>query len=63
MHAAAFNLTDVDINDMRLVEMIQAKILKLGFKQICVSIFQQLCLGYINQLNAARQCLVLIASS
>jgi hypothetical protein len=53
LKAADFNLQDVQVDDTLIIEVIQAKILKLGFQQICASIFQQLCPGYSNQLHAA----------
>jgi hypothetical protein len=53
LHTAAFNLTDIEVDDTTIIEVIQAKILKLGFKQIYASIFQQLCPGYSNQPHAA----------
>jgi hypothetical protein len=37
---------------MTIIEQIHSKILMLGFKQICASIFQQLCPGYSNQPHA-----------
>ncbi len=48
-----FNLNNIQINDTLIVETIQAKILKIGLKQICASIFQHLCPGYSNQSHAA----------
>ncbi len=42
LHIANFNLNNIQINNALIVATIQAKILKLGFKQICASIFQQL---------------------
>ncbi len=53
LKAANFNLQDVQIDDTSVLKMIQAKILKLGFKQICASVFKQLCPGYSNQPHAA----------
>jgi hypothetical protein len=37
LRAAAFNLTDVEVDDTSPIEQTYAKILKLGFKQICVT--------------------------
>jgi hypothetical protein len=53
LRAADFNLNKVQIDDTSINETIQAKILKLGFKQICASVLQQLCLGYSDQPHAA----------
>jgi hypothetical protein len=53
LHDTNFNLNNVQINNTLIVETIQAKILKIGFKQIRASIFQQLCPGYSNQPHAA----------
>ena len=39
------NLGNANINTTAIMESIHAKILKLGFKQICTSIFAQLCLN------------------
>jgi hypothetical protein len=47
--ATNFNLNDVQINNASIIETNQAKNLKLGFTQSCISIFQQLCSGYSNQ--------------
>ena len=40
---ADFNLAEANVDVETIRDTIQAKILKLGFKQICSSIFQQLC--------------------
>jgi hypothetical protein len=53
LRVADFNLNEVQIDDTSINETIQAKILKLGFKQICASVLQQLCPGYSNQPHAA----------
>jgi hypothetical protein len=47
-----FNLGDANINTTAIRETIHTKILKLGFKQICTSIFMQLRPGYSNQPHA-----------
>jgi len=52
---ADFNLAKANVDAETIRDTIQAKILKLGFKQICSSIFQQLCLGYSNQPHAALE--------
>ena len=50
----ADHLNDVQIDDTSIIETIQAKILKLSFKQtICASVLQQLCPGYSDQPHAA----------
>jgi hypothetical protein len=48
-----YNLTEANVDSKGVRETINAKILQLGFKQICASIFQQLCPGYSNQPQAA----------
>jgi hypothetical protein len=53
LRAADFNLNKVQIDYTSINETIQAKILKLGFKQICASVLQQLCPGYSDQPHAA----------
>jgi hypothetical protein len=53
LKAANFNLQDVQINDTSVLKTIQAKILKLCFKQICTYVFNQLCPGYSDQPHAA----------
>ena len=53
--AASFNLTDAQIDDTTCIDLIHSKVLKLGFKQICKSIFQQLCPGYSDQPHAALE--------
>ena len=53
--AASFNLTDAQIDDTSCIDLIHSKVLKLGFKQICKSIFQQLCPGYSDQPHAALE--------
>jgi hypothetical protein len=52
---ADFNLAKANVDAETIRNIIQAKILKLGFKQICASIFQQLCPGYSNQPHAALE--------
>jgi hypothetical protein len=47
-----FDLGNANIDTSAIREMIHAKILKLGFKQICASFFTQLCPGYSNQPHA-----------
>ena len=53
LSAADFNLADANVDDKTIRETISAMILKLGFQQICASVFQQLCPGYSNQPHAA----------
>jgi hypothetical protein len=53
--AASFNLTDAQIDDTTCIDLIHSKVLKLGLKQICKSIFQQLCPGYSDQPHAALE--------
>jgi hypothetical protein len=48
---ANFNFNDVQVDDTLIIEIIQAKILKLRLQQICTSVFQQHCPGYSNQLH------------
>jgi hypothetical protein len=48
-----YNLTEANVDSKGIHKTIHAKILQLGFKQICPSIFQQLCPGYSNQPHAA----------
>jgi hypothetical protein len=50
-----FNLAEANVDAETICNTIQAKILKLGFKQICTSIFQQLCPGYSDQPHAALE--------
>ncbi len=50
-----FNLTKANVDAKTICNTIQAKILKLGFKQICATIFQQLCPGYSNQPHVALE--------
>ncbi len=45
LRPANFNLGNANIYTTAIMESIHAKILKLGFKQICTSIFAQL---YLN---------------
>ncbi len=52
LQPANFNLGDANINTTAIRKTIHTKILKLGFKQICASIFTQLCPGYSNQPHA-----------
>jgi hypothetical protein len=40
---ADFNLAEANVDDKTICKTINAMILKLGFQQICASIFQQLC--------------------
>jgi hypothetical protein len=53
LSTADFNLAEANVDDKTIHETINAMILKLGFQQICASIFQQLCPGYSNQPHAA----------
>jgi hypothetical protein len=55
LSVANFNLAEANVDAETIRDTIQAKILKLGFKQICSSIFQQLCPGYSNQPHAALE--------
>jgi hypothetical protein len=50
-----FNLGNANIDTTAVMETIHTKVLKLGFKHICGSIFTQLCLGYSNQPHAALE--------
>jgi hypothetical protein len=50
-----FNLGDANIDTSAIRKTIHAKILELGFKQICASIFKQLCPGYSNQPHAVLE--------
>jgi hypothetical protein len=52
---ADFNIAKANVDAETIRDIIQAKILKLGFKQICTSIFQQLCPGYRDQPHAALE--------
>ncbi len=49
---ADFNHGDANINTTAIYKTIHTKILKLGFKQICASIFTQLCPGYSHHPHA-----------
>ncbi len=49
---ADFNLGDANIDAVTICEKIHAKTLCLGFKQICVLIFAQLCPQYSDQPHA-----------
>jgi hypothetical protein len=49
---AGFNLGDANIDVVAIRETIHVMILCLGFKQICMSIFVQLCPGYSDQPHA-----------
>jgi hypothetical protein len=53
LSVADFNLAVANVDAKLICDTIQAKILKLGFKQICASIFQQLCPGYSDQPHAS----------
>jgi hypothetical protein len=50
---ADFNLAEANVDDKTIRKTINAMILKLGFQQICASVFQQLCPGYSNQPHVA----------
>jgi hypothetical protein len=50
-----FNLGDANIDTTAIRKTIHTKILKLGFKQICASIFTHLCPGYSNQPHAVLE--------
>jgi len=47
--ACRFNLGEVNIESTTIRETIASEILSLGFRQICSSIFMQLCPGYSDQ--------------
>ena len=49
LRPADFNLGEVNIESTTIRETIASKILSLGFRQICSSIFMQLCPGYSDQ--------------
>jgi hypothetical protein len=55
LSVADFNLAEANVDAKTIWDTIQAKILKLGFKQICATIFQQLCPGYSNQPHVALE--------
>ncbi len=55
LRPADFNLGDVNIDTNAIRKTIHAKNLKLGFKQICASIFTQLCPGYSDQPHAVLE--------
>ena len=55
LRPADFNLGDANIDAGSIRETIQAKILRLGFRQICASIFVQLCPGYSDQPHAVLE--------
>jgi hypothetical protein len=55
LSVADFNLAKANVDDKTICKTIQMMILKLGFKQICTSVFQQLCPGYSNQPHAALE--------
>jgi hypothetical protein len=50
-----FNLDDANVNAVTIRKTIHAKILRLGFRQITVSIFVQLCPRYIDQPHAVLE--------
>jgi hypothetical protein len=52
---ANFNLGNANINTNAIRNTIHAKILELGFKQICRSIFTQLCPRYSDQPHAVLE--------
>jgi hypothetical protein len=52
LRPADFNLGEVNIESTMIRETITSKILSLGFRQICSSIFMQLCPGYSDQPHA-----------
>ena len=49
LRPADFNLGEVNIDSTTIRETIAGKVLSLGFRQICSSIFMQLCPGYSDQ--------------
>ena len=55
LRPADFNLGEANIDVGSIRESIQAKILRLGFRQICASIFVQLCPGYSDQPHAVLE--------
>jgi hypothetical protein len=55
LSVADFNLAEANVDAKTICDTIQAKILKLGFRQICTSIFQQLCPRYSNQPHTALE--------
>jgi hypothetical protein len=55
LSVADFNLAKANVDVETICDTIQAKILKLGFKQICASIFQQLIPGYSDQPHSALE--------
>ncbi len=55
LSVADFNLAEANVNAKTICDTIQAKILKLGFKQICATIFQQLYPRYSDQPHAALE--------
>jgi hypothetical protein len=52
---ANLNLSNANIDSATICKQIHAKILKLGFGQICALIFVQLCPGYSNQPHAVLE--------
>jgi hypothetical protein len=55
LRPADFNLGEVNIDSTTIRETIAGKILSLGFRQICSSIFMQLCPGYSDQPHAVLE--------
>jgi hypothetical protein len=55
LHPANFNLGNANMDTTAIMESIHAKISKLSFRQICASIFTQLCPNYSNQPHAALE--------
>ncbi len=55
LHPANFNLGDANINTTAIMESVHVKIFMLVFKQICASIFAQLCPNYSDQPHAALE--------
>ena len=55
LRPADFNLGEVNIDPTTIRESISTKILTLGFRQICASVFTQLCPGYSDQPHAVLE--------
>jgi hypothetical protein len=49
---ANFNLTAANIDTSKHRDLLNSKILQLGFKQICAAMFKQLCPSYSNKPHA-----------
>ena len=53
--SSSLALNEADIDSTKVGEDIYARIIKLGYKQICHAIFTQLCLGYSDQPHTALE--------